>query len=105
MENNTQNFFNKIECDVNGNIIKYEYYPNGNMGTETTTDSNGKVLDKKVYTYNNAWKKISVNHNGTAVSYTYDSMGNVTSETNPAGTAVKYTYDPWEESLPDTQSR
>lgn len=93
------------ECDVNGNIIKYEYYPNGNIGTETTTDSNGKVLDKKVYTYNNAWKKISVNHNGTAVSYTYDSMGNVTSETNPVGTAVKYTYDIYGRMTSETDAR
>ncbi|MDE5779899.1 MAG: fibronectin type III domain-containing protein, partial [Lachnospiraceae bacterium] len=81
------------ETDKTGNTISYEYYPNGNISREKYTDKSGKVLNEKLYTYNKAWKVITVLENGTASSYTYDVMGNVTSHSDALGNTEKYGYD------------
>ncbi|MDE6208520.1 MAG: hypothetical protein K2M73_02465, partial [Lachnospiraceae bacterium] len=77
------------ETDVNGDSIRYEYYPNGNIQKEIYQDGTYTL-----YTYNKSWKVISVTDGkGSTTSYSYDAMGNVTKEVDAEGNTKEYTYD------------
>jgi RHS repeat-associated protein len=81
----------------NGTFAEYTYNPQRNwLLSLVNKDSTGMVLSSFSYTYDNAGNRLSVTeHDGSAVTYAYDNIYQLTSETR-TGTnpyTITYQYD------------
>ena len=78
----------------NGTYTRYSYDPNRNWLTSLANkDPNGTVLSSYSYTYDHAGNRLSVTEDdNSVVSYVYDDIYQLTSETRTGTNAYSITY-------------
>ncbi|WP_123040478.1 DNRLRE domain-containing protein [Cohnella candidum] len=79
----------------NGTQLQQLYNEAGETLKMVNTNSNGEVLSSSAYQYDDNGNRIQViNEIGQKITYTYDSLNQLLSETNPKdGTTISYSYD------------
>ncbi|MCL6600748.1 MAG: hypothetical protein K6T81_18740 [Alicyclobacillus macrosporangiidus] len=81
--------------DASGVTTYYTYYPNLQVSEVRAVDKKGNVLEDYTYTYdaNGNLKQITDTTSNTSLSFTYDSLNQLTQETTWTGDTISYTYD------------
>ncbi|MCL6600080.1 MAG: DNRLRE domain-containing protein, partial [Alicyclobacillus macrosporangiidus] len=81
--------------DASGVTTYYTYYPNLQVSEVRAVDKNGNVLEDYTYTYdaNGNLKQITDTTSNTSLSFTYDSLNQLTQETTWTGDTISYAYD------------
>jgi len=86
--------------DADGNITRYTYDQDGNKDSAadpsyTQPGASSPVNGTTTYTYNDMGEKTSqTDPDGNVTAYTYDQLGHEASETEPGGGTWTFTHDP-----------
>ncbi len=83
----------ETETDPMGHVTKYEYDAYGN-NTRIIRDYGGALQNQIIFTYDSIGNQTSVTDPiGNTTTYEYDVNGNLTKLTDPLGNITTYTYD------------
>lgn len=84
----------KTKTDRNGNTTTFNYDALDNIKSKTVTNSASTVLGSYTYKYCITGNMSQMAGGGTTVTYVYDDLGRLTSETDTlSGTVKTYNYD------------